>query len=279
MKDRTLTERKKMIDPSYKDLSIRQQTQLLSINRSSLYYKAKEETDHNLKLMSLIDKIHLKYPTYGVLRMQEELKDRGHIVNHKRVRRLMRLMRINVIYPKLNLSKLGERKYIHPYLLKDLDITRADQAWAIDITYIPMHKGFMYLTGVIDIYSRYLVGWRLSNTLDKEVQVDLIKDCISKNGKPEIINSDQGSQFTSELWVNTLKENEIKISMDGKGRALDNIYIERFWRTIKQDYVYLNPANDGLELYRGIGDYIKTYNNRKHQSIEQRPVEKYKEAA
>jgi len=206
--------------------------------------------------------------------MREELKDRGHLVNHKRVRRLMRLMRINVIYPRLNLSKLGKRKYIHPYLLRDLDITRANQVWAIDITYIPMHKGFMYLTGVIDIYSRYLVGWCLSNTLDKEVQVGLIKDCITNNEKPEIINSDQASQISSELWVNKLKENEIRISMDGKGRALDNIYIERFWRTIKQDHVYLNPTNDGLELRKGIEDYIKTYNNRKHQSIEEKPVEK-----
>jgi len=137
-----------------------------------------------------------------------------------------------------------------------------------------MHKGFMYLTGVIDIYSRYLVGWCLSNTFHKEVQVDLIKDCITNNEKPEIINSDQASQLSSELRVNKLKENEIRISMDGKGRALDNIYIERFWRTIKQDHVYLNPTNDGLELRKGIEDYIKTYNNRKHQSIEEKPVEK-----
>lgn len=267
-----------MIDKKNK-LSIRNQCTLLEVNRSSFYYDAKGENEYNLKLMGLIDKINLDYPTYGVLRTQAELEDYKHFVSENRVRRLMRKMGIEAIYPKKNLSKLGKAKYIHPYLLRNLEITRPNQVWAIDITYIKMKKGFMYLTAIIDHYSRYIVGWTLSNTLDKEVQVNLVKQCITKQGKPEIINSDQGSQFTSKLWVETLKENNISISMDGKGRALDNVYIERFFRTIKQDYVYLNPANDGLELYRGIRGYIKVYNSRKHQGIGEKPKVKYKAVA
>lgn len=260
-------------------LSIRSQCALLSVNRSSFYYDAKGESEYNLKLMGLIDKINLDYPTYGVLRTQSELEEHKHFVSENRVRRLMRKMGIEAIYPKKNLSKLGKAKYIHPYLLKNMEVTRPNQVWAIDITYIKMKRGFMYLTAIIDHYSRYIVGWTLSNTLDKEVQVNLVKQCIIKQGKPEIINSDQGSQFTSKLWVDTLKENNIRISMDGKGRALDNVYIERFFRTIKQDYVYLNPANDGLELYRGIKDYIAIYNSRKHQGIGVKPKIKYKAVA
>ena len=229
--------------------------------------------------MRILDELYLKHPTYGVRRMQEELRELGYSVNHKRVRRLLRLMRLEAIYPKKNLSKLGNAKYIYPYLLEHMEIDEPNKVWAIDITYIPMHKGFMYLTAIIDVYSRYIVGWSLSNTLDKEVQVDLLKDSMAEHGRPEVINSDQGSQFTSELWTSTLKDHGIRISMDGKGRALDNVYIERFFRTLKQDHVYLNPASDGLELYKGIDVYMKTYNKRKHQGIEQKPEVKYKEVA
>lgn len=279
MEDQSLKERRKMVDTDERTLSIREQSNILQVNRSSLYYKPKGETDLNLKLMRILDELYLKHPTYGVRRMQEELRELGYSVNHKRVRRLLRLMRLEAIYPKKNLSKLGNAKYIYPYLLEHMEIDEPNKVWAIDITYIPMHKGFMYLTAIIDVYSRYIVGWSLSNTLDKEVQVDLLKDSMAEHGRPEVINSDQGSQFTSELWTSTLKDHGIRISMDGKGRALDNVYIERFFRTLKQDHVYLNPASDGLELYKGIDVYMKTYNKRKHQGIEQKPEVKYKEVA
>lgn len=279
MEDQSLKERRKMVDTDERTLSIREQSDILQVNRSSLYYKPKGETDLNLKLMRILDELYLKHPTYGVRRMQEELRELGYSVNHKRVRRLLRLMRLEAIYPKKNLSKLGNAKYIYPYLLEHMEIDEPNKVWAIDITYIPMHKGFMYLTAIIDVYSRYIVGWSLSNTLDKEVQVDLLEDSMAEHGRPEVINSDQGSQFTSELWTSTLKDHGIRISMDGKGRALDNVYIERFFRTLKQDHVYLNPASDGLELYKGIDVYMKTYNKRKHQGIEQKPEVKYKEVA
>lgn len=264
-----------MINSQHK-ISQRQQCDLLSVCRSSLYYKPVGETQQNLELMRLMDEIHLKHPTFGVLRLQDELEERGHRVNVKRIRRLRNLMGIMTIYPKRNLSKLGKAKYIQPYLLRNLKIERPNQVWAIDITYIPMAKGFMYLTAVIDVYSRFIVGWQLSNTLDKETQTDLIEDLFDKYGTPEIINSDQGSQYTCDNWINCLKSYNVKISMDGKGRAIDNIFIERFWRSIKYDYIYINPANDGLELYQGINTFVNEYNNRKHQGIGRvKPIELY----
>lgn len=231
--------------------------------------------------MRLSDEFFLKHPTYGVLQVQDYLKSRGYVVNHKRVRRLLRKMGIMAIYPKKNLSKLGESKYIFPYLLKGLNINRPNQVWEIDITYIPMEKGFMYLTAIIDVYSRFIVGWTLSNSLDAENCITALKEAIELHGNPEIVNSDQGSQFTSFLWTNFLEKHEIKISMDGKGRAIDNIYIERFWRTLKQDYVYISPAEDGLELHSGIKNFITHYNYRKtHQGIGRvTPITIYKQIA
>jgi len=273
-------ELKKMIDPGH-DLSVREQCEILSIHRSGLYYAPRGENEANLKIMRLMDEHYLKHPTEGVLRMQDYLSDLGFIVNHKRVRRLLRLMGLKAIYPRRNLSKLGIKKYIHPYLLKDLKIDHPNHVWAIDITYIPMKKGFLYLTAIIDIYSRYVVGWGISNTLEAEATLSVLKQAIKENGKPEIINSDQGSQFTCEDWVEYLKSEDIKISMDGKGRATDNIFIERFWRSLKCDYVYLNPANDGVELYRGIKEHIHYYNHRlRHQGIDRQiPADLYKPAA
>lgn len=193
--------------------------------------------------MKAIDKINLKYPSFGALRIKNELEEQGFNVNVKRIRRLMKKMSIEVIYPKRNLSKLGRAEYIRPYLLRNLNFTRANQVWQIDISYVPMKKGFMYLTVVIDVYSRFIVGWQLSNSLEKETQTELINELIKKHGKPEIINSDQGSQYTSKKWIECLNKHNVKISMDGKGRATDNIFVERFFRTIKYDYIYLNPAN------------------------------------
>jgi putative transposase len=262
-------------------LSIRRQCDLLSINRSGLYYQAQGESKENLKIMELLDKHILEEPTAGVLTMQSMLKDEHQIIaSYERVRRLMRKANIYPIYPKKHLSRLGERKYIYPYLLKGLAITRPNQVWEIDITYVPMQKGFMYLIAIIDVYSRMIVGWELSNTLSIYSVMQVIKRAIKEYGKPEIFNSDQGSQFTSKEYVEYLKEEEIKISMDSKGRALDNIYIERFWRRIKYQHIYLNPAKDGTTLHKGIEQWIYKYNRKAHQGIDRiKPIEKYQNAA
>ena len=262
-------------------ISIRSQCDLLELNRSAFYYEPVGESTENLHFMRLMDEHHLDHPTHGVLQMQDFLRSENYLVNEKRVRRLLRLMGISAIYPKRNLSKLGLIRYIRPYLLRGLEITRPNQVWAIDITYVPMAKGFMYLTAIIDVYSRFIVGWELSNNLYAETVLEVLKQAIQCHGKPEIINSDQGSQFTCPLWTEYIESDGIKLSMDGKGRATDNIYIERFWRTLKQDYVYLNPASDGLQLFSGIKEYIQYYNTKKsHQGIDRNiPAKLYKKAA
>ena len=275
-----MIQRMELIDREY-ELSVRRQCHLLSVPRSNFYYVPKGENPENLELMRIIDEHYLEHPTEGTLRVQDMLLTLGYVVNHKKVRRLLRLMGLMAIYPKRNLSKPGLRKYIHPYLLKGMDINHPNQVWAIDITYIPMKNGFLYLTAIIDVYSRYIVGWGLSNTLEAEASLAVLNQAIKDHGKPEIINSDQGSQFTCEDWITLLKKFEIKISMDSKGRAIDNIFIERFWRTLKYDYVYLHPATDGLELFQGIKRYIHYYNHElHHQGIDRRvPAELYPWAA
>lgn len=269
-----------MIDPK-ENISVRRQSDLVSISRSSFYYKPVGESIENLKIMRLMDEHYIKHPTAGVIRMQDFLFTISIIANHKRVRRLLRLMGVLAIYPKRNLSKLGKIKYIRPYLLRGLSITKPNKAWAIDITFIPMANGFMYLTAIIDIYSRYIVGWGLSNSLEAKCSLDVLKEAIAVHGKPEIVNSDQGSQFTCEGWINYLEKENVKISMDGKGRAIDNIFIERFWRSLKYDHVYLFPAEDGIELYRGLKEYFHYYNNElSHQGINRQiPATLYKPAA
>ena len=275
-----MKERKEMVKPNNR-LSIRRQCELVSINRSNVYYKPREETEENLFVMRLMDEHYLNHPTHGVLQIQDFLISNGFKVNHKRVRRLLRKMGIMAIYPKKSLSRLGNTKYIYPYLLKGLVVNRPNRVWAIDITYIPMKHGFMYLTAIIDLYSRFVVSWDVSNSLDAENVLSVLKQAIKQHGKPEIINSDQGSQFTCPLWVEYIKGNNIKISMDSKGRALDNIFIERLWRTVKQDYVYLNPAEDGIELYKGLKGFFEYYNHQKtHQGIGRVcPVTLYKKAS
>jgi putative transposase len=273
-------ERLDLIDTEH-ILSTRKQCEILSVHRSGLYYNPQGEKKDNLEIMRNMDEHYLKHPTAGVMRMQDMLLSLGMIVNHKRVRRLLRLMGMMAIYPKRNLSKLGLIKYIRPYLLKGLKIERSNQVWGIDITYIPMKNGFLYLTAIIDLYSRFIVGWGISNTLDAEASLSVMKQAIKEHGKPEIINSDQGSQFTCEVWIEHMTKEGITVSMDGKGRALDNIFIERFWRSLKYDYVYLHPANDGLELYHGLSEYISYYNYElRHQGIGRRiPADLYKKAA
>lgn len=272
--------RRSFIEPKHRELSIRSQCDLLNIHRSGVYYEPQPESDFNLSLMRQMDEWMLEDPTSGVITMVDMFKDKGIVVNDKRIRRLMRLMGLMAIYPKKRLSVLGETQYIHPYLLRGLLITRPNQAWAIDITYIPMQKGFMYLTAVIDLFSRKIVGWGLSNSLSNDCCLEVLDQAIKKHGKPGIINSDQGAQFTSKEWVTALQQHRVRISMDGKGRAIDNIYIERFWRSLKQRYVYLNPAKNGLELYQGIGAFMQKYNQRRHQGIGRiAPNEMYANAA
>lgn len=242
--------------------------ELMNINRSTLYYKPKGESEENLKYMEEMDKYSIDHPTAGVLTMVNMFAILGIIVNPKRIRRLMRKMGLEAIYPQKCLSKGGRPKYFHPYLLRGMAITRPNQVWSTDISYIPMKGGFMYLYAVIDVYSRFIVGWRLSNTLSASNCYELIKDCVRMYGAPEIVNSDQGSQYTTKEWEEQLKSYGIKISMDGRGRYKDNIWIERFWRTIKQEWVYLNPADTVDELRRGIANYIAFYNyKRPHQSL------------
>jgi putative transposase len=275
-----MTERKLLIDPGVR-VSIRTQCLLLSVPRSSFSYQALGENADSLEMMRLMDEYYLKHPSYGVLRMQDYLLSMSFMVNKKRVRRLLRLMGLMAIYPKRNLSKLGLAKYIRPYLLKGLKVIRPNQVWAIDITYIPMAKGFLYLTAIIDLYSRYVVGWGLSNSLDASSSHRVLKEAILANGKPEIINSDQGCQFTCNEWINYLEKEGVQISMDGKGRAIDNIFIERLWRSVKYDHVYLWPANDGLELFKGLQGYFNHYNDElAHQGIgRQIPATLYRKAA
>jgi len=257
----------KVIDPQGR-VSIRRQCELLDVNRSNVYYQPVPEDPEDLELMRRMDEEFLKRPTKGVLGMVDFIRGLGILVGPKRVRRLLRKMGIMAIYPQKNLSKLGIAKYIHSYKLRGLEVTRSNQVWCIDLTYIPMKRGFLYLTAIIDVYSRYIVGWGLFNTLDAENTLGVLKEAISTFGKPEIINSDQGSQFTCSGWIEYLEKEGVMISMDGKGRALDNIYIERFWKTLKWEYVYLNPTEDGKELQKGLKEYLYYYNNqRTHQSL------------
>ena len=271
---------KKIVSPNHR-ISQRRQCELLGLNRSMLHYQPAAEKPENLELMRMMDEEYLEHPTKGVLGMANYLFALGHIAGPKRVRRLLRKMGIMAIYPKRNLSKLGLAKYIRSYKLRGLEVTHSNQVWCIDITYIPMQKGFLYLTAIIDVYSRYIVGWDVSNTLDAENSLKVLRKAISVHGKPEIVNSDQGSQFTCPGWVEYLEKQEITISMDGRNRALDNIWIERFWHTLKQEYVYICPAENGNMLCQGLKKFITYYNNqRPHQSLDRKtPFTWYEYAA
>lgn len=241
----------------------------MDINRSTLYYQAKEIDKGDIDLMNEIRSIWLRIPFYGYRRITEELKHLGFLVNRKRVQRLMQDMGIQAVYPKPKLSLGNKQHKIYPYLLKDLKVNKANQVWSVDITYLKIGGGFMYLVALIDLHSRYIVGWELSNTLETDSCVEMLKRALQRSGfKPEIVNSDQGSQFTDAKWINVLTENGIKVSMDGKGRYLDNIYIERFWRSIKYEDFYLNDYQTVPELRAGIKKYIEFYNDRRwHQSL------------
>ena len=264
-----------------KSFSKRKQCELLGVSRSNLYYKEVGESEENLLIMRQMDEEFLDHPTHGVIQMQDFLFSLSFVANLKRIRRLLRKMGIMAIYPGRNLSKLGHAKYIRPYLLRGLKIDRSNQLWEIDITYIAMAKGFMYLTAIIDVHSRYVVAWDIFNSLDAQNSLSVLKMAIRYHGKPEIINSDQGSQFTCALWTEYVEKENIKISMDGRGRATDNIFIERLWRTVKRDYVYICPSANGTELYKGLNTFFDYYNNKKtHQGIERQiPASVYKKVA
>jgi len=270
-----------MIEKNHPDLSIEKQCDLLSIHRSGLYYKPCEETPLNLELMELIDREFIRLPFYGSERMTGHLNKMDYHVNVKRIRRLYQLMALRAIYPGPKTSTGNKEHYKYPYLLKDLIIDRPNQVWATDITYIPMKHGFMYLVAIIDLYSRFIVGWGISNTLESNFCIEVLQEAINRYGKPEIFNSDQGAQFTCREFIQVLLDHEIKISMDGKGRAIDNVFIERFWRDVKYENVYLNSYSTGLELYKGLEEYIAFYNTeRVHESLDYNfPYEFYFKAA
>lgn len=270
-----MSDRLKLVHSGVKKISVRRQCELLSVNRSRLYYKPVPEKPENLKMMDIMDKHLTAHPTEGVLSMVLFFIARGYPVGPKRIRRLLRIMGRQTIYSRKNLSKLGWKEFIKPYLLRGLKITHANQVWCTDITYIPMKHGFMYLTAIIDVYSRKIVGWGISNTMTGGWCKQVLEEAIATHGKPTIINSDQGSQYTSALWTQYLEMQGIEISMDGKGRALDNVWIERFWKSLKYDYVYLNPADDGFELFEGVQNHIGYYHNKTHHTTGETPNHRY----
>jgi len=256
-----------MVNRRHPSLSVARQCRLLDLSRSGLYYQPVGISGEDIVLMKLIDRQYLATPFYGARRLAVWLKSQSFSVNRKRIRRLMQTMGLKTVYrrPKTSKPALGHKVY--PYLLRDLKITRPNQVWAADITYIPMARGFLYLTAIIDWYSRYVLSWRLSNTLDASSCVDALEDALRK-GKPEIFNTDQGAQFTSEAFTGLLESHGIRISMDGKGSYNDNLFIERLWRTVKYEEVYLKVYQDGKDARISLGSYFRFYNtDRPHQSL------------
>ncbi len=249
------------------------------MNRTSYYYQPCRTSDLNLKLMKLLDEQYTRTPFYGVPRMTIWLRRQGYHVNHKRVARLMGLMGLQAIYPKPNTSRKHHDHKIYPYLLRDVEIVHPDQVWSTDITYIRMKGGFLYLTAIIDWFSRYVLSWRLSNTLDVHFCIEALEEALTY-GTPEIFNTDQGSQYTSDRFTGILKDHRIDISMDGRGRAMDNIFVERLWRSVKYEEVYLHDYQTPIEASTGLERYFKFYNvERFHQGLNYRtPAEVYSEA-
>lgn len=248
----------------------------MDISRSGLYYQPVGIPEEDLTVMKLIDRQYLATPFYGARKIAAWLKSQGRLVNRKRVRRLMQVMSLKAIYRRPRTSTPASGNKIYPYLLSGLKITRPNQVWAADITYIPMARGFLYLVAIIDVYSRYVLSWRLSNTLDAGFCVDALQEALRK-GRPEIFNTDQGSQFTSEVFTGLLAQYGIRISMDGKGSYNDNLFIERLWRTVKYEEVYLKAYQDGRDARIGLGNFFPFYNTeRPHQALDYRtPAEVY----
>lgn len=252
-------------------LPVTRRCALLDVPRSSAYYQPAFAPVRDTVLMRSMDVIHLRLPFYGSRRMADELSDEGHVVNRKCVQRLMRTMGMNALYPGPNTSKAHHAHKVYPYLLRGLAIERANQVWCADVTYIPMSKGFVYLVAIMDWHSRKALAWRLSNTLDADFCVAALNEALAKHGTPEIFNTDQGCQFTSEAFTGVLKENSIRISMDGKGRWMDNIFIERLWRSLKYEEVYLHGYDTVKDARAGVRRWMEFYNQRrKHQALDRR---------
>jgi putative transposase len=253
------------------------QCELLTVNRSSYYYQPSGETALNLALMRLIDEQYLDAPYYGARQMARHLRREGHGVSRKRIGRLMRLMGLSTIYQKPNTSKPNPRHKIYPYLLRGLTIDKPNQVWCADISYIPMRHGFQYLVAIMDWASRKVLSWRLSNTMEADFCAAALEDALACYGKPEIFNTDQGSQFTSDTFTDALKTADIRISMDGKGRWMDNVMIERLWRSLKYECIYLHAYETGSEVRQGLKRWIDLYNTRRpHSGLDGRtPDEAY----
>jgi len=261
-------ERRALVEREDPALPVSQQCRLLAVSRSSVYRRPAEVSEEDRAIMALIDRQYLARPYYGSRRMAAWLATQGHSVNRKRVQRLMRLLGLVVIYQRPNTSKPAAAHKVYPYLLGGLLIERINQVWCADITYIPMAKGFLYLVVVMDWHSRALLAWRLSNTLGADFCVEALEEALARFGRPEIFNTDQGSQFTGEEFTGVLKRHEVAISMDGKGRCMDNIFIERLWRSLKYEEVYLHAYASVAEAKAGIGAWLSFYNEeRQHQSL------------
>jgi putative transposase len=267
-----------MVDKRDKKLSIVRQCILLNISCLGFYYEHRGESTRNLEIMKANDKIHTEYPFYGFRRIRAEQCKYQFFVSKKLVIRLMKLMAIEVIYPRQNTSKPNKEHKTYPYLLRGLAIERNNQVWEMDITYVAMKHGFMYLVAIIDVHSRFVLKWDISNTMDTSWCKEIVANAVVKYGVPEIFNTDQGSQFTGHAFTEYLLDNHIKVSMNGRGRAIDNIFIERLWRSVKYENIYLNAYENGQELYTGLNEYFEFYNhNRPHQSLDYRcPNELYK---
>jgi len=258
-----------MVEPAAA-LSITKQCELLSMSRGVFYYLPVELTARDLQLLEKLDELFTENPTRGTRRLSQALKKRfGLVAGRDKVRRLMRIMGIAAIYPKKNLSMANQAHKKYPYLLRGVAITHPNQVWSTDITYVRLRNGFVYLTAIIDWYSRYVLSWRISTTLDRRFCIEALQEALAHYGKPEIFNTDQGCQYTSEAFTSILKANQIKISMDGKGRALDNVFVERLWRTVKQEEVYLKGYGNVADCREGLRAYFERYNNlREHQSLD-----------
>ena len=267
------SERKTKIDSTHR-LPVMRQCQLLSMSRSSAYYQAKTADEDALKLMRQLDELHLRYPFYGARRLRDALLDeQGLIVNRKRIRRLMIRMGMRAVYPgSKGTSKPNKAHRIYPYLLRELEINRSNQVWCTDITYIPMAKGFAYLVAIMDWHSRKVLSWRLSNVMEADFCIEVLKEAINRYGLPEIFNSDQGAQFTSTAFTDVLKAHHIRISMDGKGRWIDHVFVERLWRFVKYEEVYLHAYDSLTQARDGLKSYFEFYNTkRKHQTLKAKP--------
>ena len=256
-----------LVEPDHPGLSIRRQCELIGLSRSSLYYRGVPESEENLRLMQLLDQEYTAHPFLGSRRLTQWLKDQGNCVNRKRVQRLLRLMGLEAIYPRSKNKGTETGHRIYPYLLRNTSVTRPDHVWSTDITYVPLASGFMYLAAIIDWFSRYVITWRLSNTLDGSFCQEMLEEALSQ-GRPEVFNTDQGVQFTAREWTERLESAGVAVSMDGKGRCLDNVFVERLWRTVKYEDIYLRRYETVPELRQGLSRYFPYYNKERwHQSL------------